>query len=53
MKQKRKREEPHGGAYTLKGIDPALWRQVKSKAALEGQTIGEWILDTLRKAVQS
>jgi len=43
---------PGKGAYTLKGIDEALWRQVKAAAALKGMTIGEFILDTLRKAVK-
>ncbi len=40
------------GAYTLTGIDPMLWRQVKAAAALKGMTIGEWILETIRKAVK-
>lgn len=40
------------GAYTLKGIDPALWRQVKAAAAIKGMTIREWILDVLAKAVK-
>jgi predicted HicB family RNase H-like nuclease len=42
----------HKGAYTLTGIPPDLWRQVKSAAALEGKTLSEWILDALRKAVR-
>ena len=44
--------EPRKGAYTLTGIDPALWRQVKAAAALKGMTIREWILDTIRRAVK-
>jgi len=44
--------QTHQGAYTLTGIDPALWRQVKAAAALKGMTIREWILDTIRKAVK-
>ena len=44
--------DQHKGAYTLTGIDPTLWRQVKAAAALKGMTIGEWILDTIRKAVK-
>ncbi len=43
----------HKGAYTLRGIDPMLWRQVKSAAALKGMTVREFILDVLRKAVKS
>jgi predicted HicB family RNase H-like nuclease len=39
-------------AYTLKGIDPGLWRLVKSAAALKGQTLNEWILEVIRKAVK-
>lgn len=42
----------HKGAYTLTQIPPDLWRQVKAAAALKGQTVREWILDVLRKAVQ-
>lgn len=44
--------DQHKGAYTLTGIDPALWRQVKAAAALKGMTIREWILDTIGKAVK-
>ena len=40
------------GAYTLKGIDPALWRKVKAAAALDGLKIGDWILKTIKKAVE-
>jgi len=43
----------HKGAYTLTGIDPALWRFVKAAAALKGMTIREWILETIRRAVRS
>lgn len=46
-------KDKHKGAYTLTGIDPALWRQVKAAAALKGMTIGEWILDTIRKSVKA
>jgi hypothetical protein len=47
------KEKPdHKGAYTLKGIEPMLWRQVKAAAALKGQTINEWLLDTIRRAVK-
>jgi hypothetical protein len=42
----------HMGAYTLRGIDPMLWRQVKAAAALKGVTVREFILDVLKKAVQ-
>lgn len=45
-------KEPHRGAYTLTGINLALWRQVKAAAALKGITIREWILDVLSKAVK-
>ena len=44
-------KQPTKGAYTLKGIDPALWRQVKAAAALKGMTISEFVLEVLRKAV--
>ena len=36
-------------AYTIRGIDPQLWRQVKSAAALEGVTIRQYILNALRE----
>jgi predicted HicB family RNase H-like nuclease len=36
----------------LRGIDEALWRKVKSAAALEGLTVSEWILKLIRKAVR-
>ncbi len=45
-------KDEHKGAYTLTGIDLALWRQVKSAAALKGMTIREWILDTILRAVK-
>ena len=41
------------GNFMLKGIDEALWRRVKSAAALEGLTVSEWILKVLRKAVRN
>ena len=41
------------GNYMLRGIDEALWRKVKSAAALEGLTVSAWILKQLRKAVRN
>lgn len=48
------KEKPgHKGAFTIKGIDPMLWRQVKAAAALKGMNMSEFILETLRKAVKA
>jgi hypothetical protein len=44
-------KEEHQGAFTLKNIDPALWRLVKSKAALAGMTLNDYILKVFRKVV--
>lgn len=41
------------GNFMLKGIDEALWRKVKSAAALQGLTVSEWILKQIRKAVRN
>jgi hypothetical protein len=38
-------------SYILRGIDPDLWRQVKSKAALKGLSIREVIETFLRSWV--
>lgn len=37
--------------YTLRGIDPGLWRQVKMKAASEGKPIRTVILELLQRYV--
>lgn len=34
--------------YILRGVDPELWRQVKSRAVLEGRTLREVITALLR-----
>lgn len=34
--------------YLLRGIDPELWRRVKSKAAREGVSLRDLILRLLR-----
>jgi hypothetical protein len=39
---------PRGGAYTLRRIDPELWRRVKARAAFEGRTVRFVILALLR-----
>jgi hypothetical protein len=38
-------------AYTLKEIDPELWRRVRAAAMLEGLTAGAWILKLLEKTL--
>ena len=38
--------------YTLKGIDQALWRKVKSLAALRGITIKQLIIGLLIKEIE-
>ena len=35
-------------AYTLRDIDPDLWRRVKIRAAYEGKTIREALVDLLK-----
>lgn len=35
--------------YLLRDVDPALWRLVKSKAALEGLTVREAICKLLKE----
>jgi predicted HicB family RNase H-like nuclease len=37
--------------YLLRGIEPDLWRRVKSKAALEGVSVNALILRLLREWV--
>lgn len=36
------------GIYQLRGVDPALWRKIKAKAALEGITIRDLIEELLK-----
>lgn len=38
-------------AYTLKGVDDALWKRVKVYAAQNGVTVRDLILTMLGKAV--
>jgi hypothetical protein len=38
-------------AYIVRGIDPAVWRRVRARAALEGETVREAILRFLRAYV--
>jgi len=40
------------GAFTLKGIKPDLWREVKGAAALEGMTVGAWVLRAIERQVK-
>jgi len=38
--------------YTIKGIDPQLWRQVKSLCALRGISIKQLIFNLLKKEIK-
>jgi hypothetical protein len=47
------RAEHSAGNYLLRDIPDDLWRQVKSRAALEGISARELILDALRKRISN
>ncbi len=32
-------------------VDSELWRKVKSRAALEGKTVAQWVSEVLEKAL--
>jgi uncharacterized protein (DUF1778 family) len=34
--------------YLIRGIDAEFWKQVKAAAALEGQTIKDFVLEALK-----
>jgi hypothetical protein len=40
-------KRPKTTIYMLKGVDPELWRKVRAKAAFEGRTIREVIVELL------
>lgn len=38
-------------SYTMRGLEPTFWRDVKILAAKRGKTVKDLILDMLHKAV--
>ena len=38
--------------YTLRAIDDALWRRIKARAALNGQSIKSYILGLIKRDLE-